>query len=226
MFNHDLMLLSPDVLTFVTPVVSFSHQFLGHHLNYKKKRLTRHSRSYKVSERIRDMLKQILSATLAPFLLHGFPEHAMAMTVNSTGFDGVRYGMSLQEGSSALGEEIRVMENPGYDDNCSYAVAENMAPGAQFMIIKGSIMRIDVLENSNIRTAEGAGIGSSESDLMRIYGDSIVKQDNPYRGYDMTYTETISPGVVSKIVFSTDGRTVQVYRAGIVPAVDYIEGCS
>ncbi len=92
------------------------------------------------------------------------------------------------------------------------------------MIVRGLVERVDV-DNPNIKTPNGAGIGISERELVRLYDGILVKEEGPYRGFTFTYSKDRNQGPASKIIFETDGQRVLRYRAGRVPAVDYIERC-
>ncbi|NJL44987.1 MAG: hypothetical protein HC922_03035 [Leptolyngbyaceae cyanobacterium SM2_3_12] len=95
------------------------------------------------------------------------------------------------------------------------------------MAVDDRILRIDVWPGSLTETLSGAKIGSSEEDLVNLYGDQLEATTNP-----ITLGKTIvfrpkDPGEdVYRLVFETDdrGRVVQ-YRAGQFPSVTWPEGC-
>ena len=92
------------------------------------------------------------------------------------------------------------------------------------MVIDGIVSRIDV-RSPGITTAEGARIGDSESRIDSLYGNSVVRQPHEYT--DGSYLIVPATGDTSyQLVFETDGNAVTTYRAGLMPMVQWVEGCS
>ena len=94
------------------------------------------------------------------------------------------------------------------------------------MIENDSVARFDV-QNSAIRTRDGAGVGDLEADVLRRYAGRITVSPHGYTGPDGHYLTVTPPGdTLHRIIFETDGQKVVHIRAGKRPAVDYIEGCA
>jgi hypothetical protein len=94
------------------------------------------------------------------------------------------------------------------------------------MIVGGRLVRIDV-RDSTVATSQGARIGDSESTVGRLYGSERV-MSTPHAYTDGHYLTVAPRGVGDdrRLVFETDGRTVTEYRAGLLPMVGWVEGCS
>jgi hypothetical protein len=139
----------------------------------------------------------------------------------------LRYGMSLSEASSALGETLKVdLTEPG--ESCDY-VRPSAAPwGVSFMVIDTVVERVDVSEG-DVTTVSGAHIGSTEAEIKALYPGHIEVQPHPYtgpEGHYLIYVPRDPADTTLRIIFETDGDKVTMYRAGRRPAVEYIEGSS
>ncbi|GAC1524958.1 MAG: hypothetical protein NVS2B4_00490 [Ramlibacter sp.] len=91
------------------------------------------------------------------------------------------------------------------------------------MMLKGRLARIDV-SNSGVTTEAGARVGTSESELDRLYDGRLVQEPHAYTGPDGHYL-TLGSGDGHAIRFETDGESVTQFYAGTAEAVQYIEGC-
>ena len=92
------------------------------------------------------------------------------------------------------------------------------------MMLNNRLARIDVYK-SGVRTVSGAGIGTSESDLKRLYGGKLVQEAHAYTGPEGHYLTLRSAGGRYGVRFETDGVLVTGFYAGTAEAIQYIEGC-
>ena len=147
-----------------------------------------------------------------------------ALTVSPEGVGPVRTGWSVAQLNAALGEHI----TPTYDINpeCDYVDPAGLPPGIALMVERDTIVRIDV-DTTGILTPEGAGVGDSETKVLELYRGRVQVQPHKYTGPTGHYLVVSSPSdTLHLIIFETDGEKVITYRAGIRPAVEYIEGCA
>ena len=94
------------------------------------------------------------------------------------------------------------------------------------MIVDDTVARVEVT-SGDVKTAEGAGIGDAESDVVTLYQGRVEVQPHKYTGPQGHYVVVTPPGdSLHRIIFETDGQKVLRYRAGRVPAVQYVEGCA
>ncbi len=128
-------------------------------------------------------------------------------------------------------ESARRLDLPGVAaptvGGCRYWVPAGLPAGVRLMVEDGRVVRADV-DSGTIKTTEGAGIGSSEAQVGQLY-KGMVSQPHKYRSADgwhyLIYRPESAADSGSRIVFETDGQTVRSFRAGIEPAVEYVEGC-
>ena len=112
------------------------------------------------------------------------------------------------------------VETLGQLEGCVYAKVP-AAPGLLVMLFAGKVVRLDVI-SAGIATVRGARVGDTEQRVRELYPDL---QTEPHKYTDGHYLVVDSnPG--RRLVFETDGARVTRYRAGAVPQVDWVEGCS
>lgn len=144
--------------------------------------------------------------------------------VDAEGMGRVRSGMSIAELSQELGTEVR----PVYDFNptCTHVTPAVLPPGTRLMILSDTVARVEV-DSAGVRTAEGAGVGDLEIDVLELYKGQVEVQPHKYTGPMGHYLVVTPPGdTLHRIIFETDGERVVRYRAGRLPGVRYIEGCA
>lgn len=147
-----------------------------------------------------------------------------ALTVSPEGVGAVRIGATLAQLNAALGEQLR----PAYDVNpeCDYVDPAALPPGIALMVDQDTIVRIDV-DTTGIPTAEGAVVGDTEARVLELYAGRVTVQPHKYTGPEGHYLVVTWPAdTLHLLIFETDGKKVLNYRAGIRPAVEYVEGCA
>jgi hypothetical protein len=95
------------------------------------------------------------------------------------------------------------------------------------MVEAGKVVRADV-DSPAVRTAAGAEVGMSEADVRGLYPGGLRVQPHKYdpKGRYLVVQETTPADSARRLIFETDGQRVVRYRAGITPAVEFVEGCA
>ena len=154
------------------------------------------------------------------------PATQQEWTINFLGYGPIRVGMTLSEASQAGG---RAFGEPLMGSvECDYFLfADDTVRGsAHFMVVNGQIARVDV-NDSSIATAEGARVGDTEQRIMGLYPGRVSVQPHKYSDGHYLVVAPASPADSGhNIIFETDGQKVMTYRAGRLPEVEYVEGCS
>lgn len=147
-------------------------------------------------------------------------------TITPAGYGPVHAGMTLAEATQAAG---RAFGEPQMgSEECDYFLfaGDTVSGSAHFMVVNGQIARVDV-NDSSISTAEGARIGDSEQRIMQLYPGRVTVQPHKYTdGHYLVVAPAAPADSGRNIIFETDGQKVTTYRAGRMPEVEYIEGCS
>ena len=118
-------------------------------------------------------------------------------------------------------DEIRPHAAPlGELGGCVYVKCP-AAPGLLVMLFAGKVVRLDAIDMM-VATAAGARVGDTEERIRRLY-PGLREEPHTYTDGYYLIVDT-APG--RRLVFETDGTRVTRYRSGMVPQVDWVEGCS
>ena len=161
------------------------------------------------------------------------PAPAQEPTLSYGGLGAVKIGMTLPQAERALGAKLLARgQDPYDDDSCWYSSRVDKAePGIHYMMDHDKIVRIDVFASKGTgvpatRSDTGFAIGASQAAIIARYGKAVQKSIHPYLGTEGSYLRVASPDHKSALLFETAAGKVTSLRAGTVPAVDFIEGCS
>ncbi len=140
-----------------------------------------------------------------------------------TGIGPVKIGMTEAQFRSILKGKI---ERSDLEQNCSYLTPA--AKGISFMLLDSRIARVDITGRDWL-TEAGAGIGTSETDIHRLY-PQVRAEPHPYYdeglGHYLRMTPTDPKLSRYELLFETEGGKVTSFRAGLSRAVGLIEGCA
>lgn len=148
--------------------------------------------------------------------------------IQTNGIGAVRVGMTVGEAERAAGIPLVARGYYTPNDACYYVVPEESAMDISFMVTGGTIARVDIGRESEIVTLSGAGIGDSEERILSLFPGQIEIRPHPYvQGHYLEFVPRDRADANYRVIFETssDGK-VNAYRAGQLPEVNYIEGCS
>jgi hypothetical protein len=153
------------------------------------------------------------------------PSKPAALTVSEHGIGALRVGMTFDQATDALGGALRVPV--GVDTTgCDYLVWSGGPSGVHVMFDQHRIARIDV-DTASIATPAGARIGDDEARIEQLYRGQVKVTPHKYEdGHYLTVTPSAAADKQFRIVFETARGRVTRYRAGLMPSVEYVEGCS
>jgi hypothetical protein len=141
--------------------------------------------------------------------------------VRADGIGPLRVGVPLADASHTLGETLRITQA-----GCDHVNPTTMPEGILLMVIDDTVARVEI-DSAGIRTTEGAQVGDSESRVLELYGARARIEPHKYTYPDGHYVVVTPPGdSLHRIIFETLKGRVTTYRAGRVPAVQMVEGCS
>ncbi len=144
--------------------------------------------------------------------------------VNTRGIGKLSAGMTLKEANAAVGGTLII---PAKLEECDWVRVRGAPEGLLMMVQKGRISRVDIIRSSTIETGAGAKIGDSEARIKALYPGRVAVESHAYTdGHYLVVTPPAAADSSFRIVFETDGQKVLRYRSGLMPAVEYVEGCS
>lgn len=134
------------------------------------------------------------------------------------GYGPLLFGMQLEQAQNIAG--MRTHADRALDTACDYAAFAAL-PGIRFMIENGILTRAEA--EPQIPNAMGITVGSSLAALISDFPQLVV---TPHK-YDAAgqYLLFKSPGGDRAIVMEVSNGVVTQVRAGLEPAVEYVESC-
>jgi hypothetical protein len=149
-----------------------------------------------------------------------------AWRVGARSFGPISYGATVAEATRSVGRPFEVIRE--YKRQCGFYRFDALPDGVRLMVSEGRVVRVDVDGSSGIRTTEGAGVGSTEDEIRRLYPGRIRTEPHAYADGDAHYL-VLTPEVPSDttygLVFETNGTAVVSYRAGLWGPALANEGC-
>jgi hypothetical protein len=146
------------------------------------------------------------------------------LALTEDGLGQLQVGMTLTE---AVNMGL-LNERPDLKSACDFvfpAVGAGIPDGVGVMVVKGKVARIDV-DTGAVTTEEGAKIGDTEARIRAIYTDDLEVRPHKYTDGHYMIVKGDSASAGKEIVFETDGQKVTMFRAGRLPEVEWVEGCS
>jgi hypothetical protein len=102
-------------------------------------------------------------------------------------------------------------------DGCDQPSPKSFPSGTSLMLLR----------DSQRAPTYGAGVGDSEARVLALYQGRIRVEPHKYTGPEGHYLVVSRPAdTLYLIIFETDGKRVERYRAGRRPAVEFVEGCA
>ena len=148
---------------------------------------------------------------------------AGAWQLSETGIGPVRVGMTVAEAAATLpGSGAPLPET----QECAYVGLSGLPAGVSLMTEAGRVVRVDVDDSSSVTTARGARVGWTEAQVLALYPGARVEPHKYEDGHYLVALPGAPADTTHRIVFETARGVVTRYRGGVIPAVEYVEGCS
>ena len=142
--------------------------------------------------------------------------------LSMTGLGAIRAGMTVEQVLPMA--DWSGLERRQRAGECWYLRYDG--PSAfRLMIIGDRVVRIELTGGTQLHTFAGAGIGTTEADLRRMYGARLDVQ--PHKYVEGGHTITLRSGAGTEgLRFETDKGAVTGIQAGPWEHLNYVEGCS
>lgn len=123
-------------------------------------------------------------------------------------------GSSWAERGAQAGEACRTVTSPAY-------------PGVYAIVEQGKVRRITLGKGSQVKLAEGVGVGDSEAEVRKWFA-GFREEPHKYEAAPAKYLT--APNAASgdpalRFEIGQDGR-VALIHIGTMPTLGYVEGCA
>lgn len=142
------------------------------------------------------------------------------------GYGDMKLGSTVEEARTAWAGELNGKPTEG--SSCYYLSPKWVTRPSDFafMMEGDKFVRYDV--GTDKEAAPGGGkVGMSTDELQKLYNNALESTPHKYVEGGKYLSVSASGVAPSKLVFETDATgKVASWRVGLVPQVDYVEGCS
>lgn len=150
----------------------------------------------------------------------GSPPLASARVIGLEGLGDLRIGQSVPangswaERGAQIGDACRTVSSPEY-------------PGVYAIVSDGKVRRITVGQRSNVKLAEGMGVGATEKGVEKWFAGF---REEPHNYEDAPAKYLSAPKAASgdsalRFEIGRDGK-VRLIHVGTMPELGYVEGCA
>ena len=134
----------------------------------------------------------------------------------------IRTGMNVEQ-------VLRLADWPGMEtkkqpQDCWYLNYDGNGANFSLMILKDTVVRIELRGDSKLHTLSGAHIGMTEDELQALYGARLDIQPHKYDEHGHTITLKSGSGEYG-LRFETSQGKVTAIQSGPWEHLHYVEGC-
>lgn len=151
----------------------------------------------------------------------GPPTLSAGSSVTTVGLDTVHFGMTVAQAQEAAGT---VLVPAGPTGRCYHVVPHDAPEGIVFLVHEGTIERVDI-NSGPITTRSGVGVGSPESMVTDLFGDSIERQVRVDGTVDLVFVPKDPGDRNYRVVFNVSEGEVRAFKSGRLPQVMLDTGC-
>ena len=151
----------------------------------------------------------------------GPPTLSNRSTVSTVGLDTVHFGMTVNQAQEAAGT---VLVPAGPTGACYHVVPHDAPDGIVFLVHQGTVERVDI-NSGPITTRSGVGVGSPESMVTDLFGDSIEREVRVDGTVDLVFVPRDPGDQNYRVVFNVSEGAVRAYKSGRLPMVMLDTGC-
>ncbi len=151
----------------------------------------------------------------------GPPTLSSTSTMSTVGLDSVSFGMTVAAAQEAAGTTLIPVGPIG---DCYHVVPYDAPEGIVFLVSQSTIERVDI-NSGPITTRSGVGVGSPESMVTDLFGDSIEREVRADGTVDLVFVPSDPGDRNYRVVFNVLDGTVRAMKSGRLPQVMSDTGC-
>ena len=143
-------------------------------------------------------------------------------SISTVGLGEVTFGMTIAQAQVAAGTDLI---NCVPKSDCYRGTPARGPEGISFLVTAGTIERVDIVSGP-LTTRSGIGIGSSEDEIMNLFGDQIETQVNDDSSVDLIFVPRDESDAEFRVIFTIRDGVVETFRSGRVPQVTVQNPCA
>ncbi len=143
-------------------------------------------------------------------------------SISTVGLGEVTFGMTVAQAQVAAGTDLI---NCAPTSDCYRMTPAQGPEGISFLVTESTIERVDIVSGP-LTTRSGIGIGSSEDDIINLFGDQIESQVNDDSSVDLIFVPQDESDAEFRVVFTIRDGFVETFRSGRIPQVTVQNPCA
>lgn len=160
------------------------------------------------------------------FILAGAAAVAQpAYVLTDKGFGPLRIGMTLKQAEAAVHRKLSTSADASGDPRACESAEIPGWPGISLMLENYKITVIYI--DKPHRTVDGVYVGMPERALSKLFGKRAVFRPRPYEEDDpRAHNVAVMASDGREFLFQTRDGVVESISVGVLPSVEYMEGCA
>jgi hypothetical protein len=137
----------------------------------------------------------------------------------------IKIGMTVRQAEKRAGLRLKPVDTYP-SPSCFYVASKQIPAGVNFMVVNKQIRRVDMTE-ATVSTLSGARVGDTKQKILKLYGKKIVVEPHKYdeQGHYLIYMPKDKWDKKYRLIFETHKKRVTQFRIGLLPEVEWVEGC-
>lgn len=134
-------------------------------------------------------------------------------------------GQTLAQAEAALGAPLQIAPPAPKDGNACHTRSAVSQPGVAYTVSQGVVTRVET-RDARYLTVRGVRVGDEVKRVKQIYGPRLSVTPHVYFARGLMLTVYSPDRKFALVMESNDSGHIVTLRGGMVPAVEFLEGCS
>jgi len=134
-------------------------------------------------------------------------------------------GNTLVQAEAALGAPLQPAGAAPKDAAGCHMRQAPSQPGVSYIVNQGVIARVET-RDPRYATVRGLRVGDEVKRVKQVYGQRLSVRAHPYFDRGLILAVYSPDRKFALVMESNDAGRIVTLRGGLVPAVEYLEGCS
>lgn len=143
-------------------------------------------------------------------------------SISTVGLGEVTFGMTVAQAQAAAGTDLI---NCAPTSDCYRVTLAQGPEGISFLVTNNTIERVDIVAGP-LTTRSGIGIGSTEDEIINLFGDQIETQTNDDGSVDLIFVPRDDSDAEFRVIFTIRDGAVETFRSGRIPQVTVQNPCA